>query len=49
MPPPDVVEDAVQGDVDKKSHEAMADIMAEMATCAQQYTNNKCERSTRVP
>ncbi|KAK5128398.1 hypothetical protein LTR85_003066 [Meristemomyces frigidus] len=40
---------AVQGDVDKKSHEAMADIMAEMAICAQQYTNNKCERSTRVP
>ncbi|KAK4541175.1 hypothetical protein LTR36_008249 [Oleoguttula mirabilis] len=40
---------AVQGDVDKKSHEAMADIMAEMAICAQQYTKNQCDRSTRVP
>lgn len=40
---------AVQGDVDKKSHEAMADIMSEMATCAQQYTINKCEPDTRIP
>ena len=40
---------AVQGDVDKKSHEAMADIMAEMAACAQQYQTNKCERATRLP
>ena len=40
---------AVQGDVDKKSHEAMADIMAEMAACAEQYTANKCDRTTRVP
>ncbi|KAF2209618.1 hypothetical protein CERZMDRAFT_46938 [Cercospora zeae-maydis SCOH1-5] len=40
---------AVQGDVDKKSHEAMADIMAEMADCARQYTTNKCDPSTRAP
>ncbi|CAK3819326.1 Nucleus export brr6 [Lecanosticta acicola] len=40
---------AVSGDVDKKSHEAMADIMAEMAACAEQYTTNKCDRSTRAP
>lgn len=40
---------AVQGDVDKKSHEAMADIMAEMAACAEQFTANKCDRSTRAP
>lgn len=40
---------AVSGDVDKKSHEAMADIMAEMAACAEQYTTNKCDRATRAP
>ncbi|GIZ45981.1 hypothetical protein CKM354_000912500 [Cercospora kikuchii] len=40
---------AVQGDVDKKSHEAMADIMAEMADCARQYTTNNCDPSVRVP
>ena len=40
---------AVQGDVDKKSHEAMADIMAEMAICAQEYRTNKCDRTTRLP
>ncbi|KAF7185710.1 Nucleus export protein brr6 [Pseudocercospora fuligena] len=40
---------AVQGDVDKKSHEAMADIMAEMAECARQYTNNNCHPSKRMP
>ncbi|EME77232.1 uncharacterized protein MYCFIDRAFT_42420 [Pseudocercospora fijiensis CIRAD86] len=40
---------AVQGDVDKKSHEAMADIMAEMAECARQYTSNNCDPSKRMP
>lgn len=40
---------AVQGDVDKKSHEAMADIMAEMAECARQYTANNCEPERRAP
>ncbi|KAK4493916.1 hypothetical protein PRZ48_015102 [Zasmidium cellare] len=40
---------AVQGDVDKKSHEAMVDIMAEMAVCAENFRKNNCERATRVP
>ncbi|KAM3420984.1 hypothetical protein BST61_g1412 [Cercospora zeina] len=40
---------AVQGDVDKKSEEAMADIMVEMADCALHYTTNNCDPSTRVP
>ncbi|RMY01464.1 hypothetical protein D0868_08475 [Hortaea werneckii] len=40
---------AIQGDVDKKAHEAMADIMAEMAACANDFTVNKCERATRMP
>lgn len=40
---------AVQGDVDKHTHEAMADIMAEMAVCAREYTANRCERENRVP
>lgn len=40
---------AVQGDIDKKSHEAMADIMAEMAECARQYTTNNCDPKIRVP
>lgn len=39
----------IQGDVDKKSHEAMADIMAEMAVCAKSYTTNDCDPSTRKP
>ena len=40
---------AVQGDVDKKSHEAMAEIMIDMAACAQHYTKNRCDPPTRVP
>ncbi|KXL43770.1 hypothetical protein M433DRAFT_135498 [Acidomyces richmondensis BFW] len=40
---------AVQGDVDKKSHEAMAEIMIEMALCAKQYKENNCEPKTRMP
>ncbi|KAH9844835.1 Di-sulfide bridge nucleocytoplasmic transport domain [Teratosphaeria destructans] len=40
---------AIQGDIDKKAHEAMADIMVEMAACAKQYTDNRCEPDTRVP
>lgn len=40
---------AVQGDVDKKAHEAMVDILAEMAACAEQYTVNKCDPTTRIP
>lgn len=40
---------AVQGDVDKKSHEAMIDIMAEMAVCAKNYNDNNCDPAKRVP
>ncbi|EME41143.1 hypothetical protein DOTSEDRAFT_176120 [Dothistroma septosporum NZE10] len=40
---------AVQGDVDKKSHEAMIDIMAEMAVCAKNYRDNNCDPDKRVP
>jgi hypothetical protein len=40
---------AVQGDVDKKSHEAVADIMAEMAECARHYTTNNCAPAQRAP
>jgi hypothetical protein len=40
---------AVQGDVDKKSHEAMADIMVEMAACAKSYRENRCDPSMRLP
>lgn len=40
---------AVQGDVDKKSREAMAEIMIEMTLCAKQYKENNCEPKTRMP
>lgn len=39
----------VRSDVDKKSEEAMTDIMAEMAICAQNYLENRCEKQTRAP
>ncbi|KAK8194342.1 hypothetical protein M8818_007531 [Zalaria obscura] len=39
----------IRSDVDKKSSEAVAELLAEMAVCAQQYTDNRCERNTRVP
>lgn len=39
----------IRADVDKKSTEAIADLLAEMAVCAQQYTANRCDRATRVP
>lgn len=39
----------IRADVDKKSNEAIAELMAEMAVCAQQYTDNRCPRDTRVP
>ena len=40
---------AVQDDVEKKSFEAMADISAEIARCAQDYRNNNCEPEKRTP
>lgn len=39
----------IRSDVDKKSQEAAAEILAEMAICAQNYRENRCERETRVP
>ncbi|KAK5169538.1 uncharacterized protein LTR77_005514 [Saxophila tyrrhenica] len=40
---------AVQGDVDKKSWEAIADEMAIMAKCAKDYKANQCAPDTRTP
>ena len=39
----------IRSDVDKKSSEAIAELMAEMAVCARQYTENRCAPETRVP
>lgn len=39
---------AVQGDVDKMSGEAMADVMADISKCAEEYRVNKCEPETRL-
>ncbi|KAI9760140.1 MAG: serine/threonine protein kinase, CMGC group [Chaenotheca gracillima] len=44
-----VVVSTIRSDVDMASDEAMADILAEMAACAQQFVENKCDRSNRVP
>ena len=33
----------VMGDVDRKAHEAMAEIMVEIATCANDYNRNNCD------
>jgi hypothetical protein len=40
---------AVQGDVDKKSFEATAEILAESAACLKEWTTNKCAPETRLP
>lgn len=40
---------AVQGDIDKKAFEAMAEVMAESAQCLHSWNSNKCDRATRVP
>lgn len=40
---------AVQGDIDKKAFEAMAEVMAESAQCLHSWESNKCDRATRVP
>jgi hypothetical protein len=36
-------------DVDMRVQEASSGILADMAACAQQYRENKCERETRLP
>jgi hypothetical protein len=40
---------AVQGDVDKKSFEATAEILAESALCLKEWTTNRCAPETRLP
>lgn len=39
----------IRADVDKKSEEAIAAVMVEMAGCARSFQDNKCDRSTRAP
>lgn len=39
----------IRSDVDKKSSEAIAELMAEMAVCAKQWSDNRCGPETRVP
>ena len=39
----------IRSDVDKASEEARAETLADMAVCAQQYVDNRCEKSGRVP
>jgi hypothetical protein len=39
----------IRSDVDKKSEEAVAEIMVEMASCAKSYTENRCDPKTRAP
>lgn len=40
---------AVLGDVDEMSNKEMANIMGEIAACANQYKVNGCDQPTRVP
>ncbi|PNS13772.1 Nucleus export protein brr6 [Sphaceloma murrayae] len=39
----------IKTDIDKKSTEAVSELLAEMAICARQYTDNRCAPETRVP
>ncbi|KAI9851259.1 MAG: hypothetical protein M1838_004092, partial [Thelocarpon superellum] len=39
----------IRSDVDKASEEARAEVLADMAVCAHQYVENRCEKSNRVP
>ncbi|KAI9826129.1 MAG: hypothetical protein M1832_000578 [Thelocarpon impressellum] len=39
----------IRSDVDKASDEARAEALADMAACAQQFVDNRCDRSNRVP
>lgn len=39
----------IRADVDKKSEEAIAAVIVEMAGCAQSFQDNKCDRNTRAP
>ncbi|KAI9848600.1 MAG: hypothetical protein M1837_007269 [Sclerophora amabilis] len=44
-----VVISTIRSDVDMQSEKVMAETLAEMAACAQQFVDNKCDRSNRVP
>lgn len=39
----------IRSDVDKKSEEAITEIMADMAKCAKDYQENGCDKDTRAP
>ena len=39
----------IRNDVDNRSKLVVAETMAEMAVCARQFVENKCDRATRVP
>ncbi len=39
----------IRSDVDKASEEVAADTLAEMAVCAREYVDNRCDRDSRVP
>ncbi len=39
----------IRADVDKASETAAAEVLAEMAFCASQYTENRCGKDMRVP
>lgn len=39
----------IRSDVDKKSEVVAAETLAEMAACAHQFVENRCDRATRVP
>ncbi|KAI9836104.1 MAG: hypothetical protein M1819_001720 [Sarea resinae] len=39
----------IRSDVDKRSEEVAAETLAEMAVCARNYVDNRCEHSSRVP
>lgn len=39
----------ISSDVDKKSEEAITDVVADIAVCFQNYRDNKCEKESRAP
>jgi hypothetical protein len=39
----------IRSDVDKKSKEAMAEVLAEIAVCAKHFRDNQCDKGTVLP
>ncbi|KIV90114.1 hypothetical protein PV10_07455 [Exophiala mesophila] len=39
----------IRADVDRASDDAMAEVLAEMATCSKNYIENRCAADTRLP